>query len=1833
MGVVYAARDPVLARDVAVKLIPPGILSEETETRFRREAQILAAMDHPCIVGIYDAGKFEDALYIVMPLVRGETLRQRLMKGKLQLGEMLEIAIQTTDALEYSHSKGVVHRDIKPENILLAQGERDAVRVRITDFGLAIAPANDRLTRSGAVVGTAAYLSPEAVQSREIDGRSDIYSLGTVLYECVAGQPPFAGNLHEVMYRIIRDIPLGLRATGLDVDPELDSLLLQCLQKDAALRPMAVDLSASLRQYRDSLPEDRRTSAFGKSEARIRPPLGGSHSVFIGREKEFAELQLRLASALQSECQLVLISGDPGIGKTRLLEELERLAQARRIRTIHGRLSDKDQSFPYQGFCDAILDGLRWRDSAGTIPDLTDLAPILSVQFPAMRELEEFRQALGRPPADSWRTEDRTLLFEALSGAVIRIAAGRPLIILLEELHEADVSLEALQYIVRRLGPTGTLIVGTYSAADVNRRHPLIRLIDSFQGDRRFFHMRLEPFLPSEHSRFVDALLGSSGEKDLAGRLYDITGGNAYFTKELVASLVDTGRLARQTSGVWALSGEMALEEHSLPGTIQEMVHRRTSRLNEAQRHVLSVAAVLGKQFDLRDLKAVTASTGDVEETVEALILEKWIEPEPDSRNRFAFISNVVREVIYHALPRSRRKSIHREYARHLETRFAGRIDKAVPQLQHHYTLADDPEKAIEYSLRLARSALDSFAAEDAIRAARTALDFLKEQDDLLLEAEARELLASAHRIAGNTLEAVQNLEAVIGIFRRENQPRRALGSMAAAAETAWEGRRVDEARRFTQAGLELARDLADTQTLSRMLSLAATICNLRGEWEQAQEYHRELELLRPRDIPEAELPSGGTLAVALAAEVRNIAPARLRIDEELEIAACVFETLTTMDAKGNLLPALAEKWEPLEGARAFRFTLRSNLQTHNGEIIDSEIVRASFEAGIRESESMHPAYATIVGADEVRQNQEARLRGFIILSPIEFRIDLNESLPVYPALVCDMSTAIAVQGRAGTGPFHLASQTTNSIQLERNSSYRGAAPKLDRVVFHHSLTAAEIASRFRSGEFDVVRNLHPEDLESLLRDRRLTPRIAESPKKNVYFALFHHSGPLGRYAALRQAMCGVLRIQDLVRANLGRFAQPADGLFPPGVAGHDAGRRRALMPPETAAALVQSVSGSPLKMKALAHPILIDSYSSFVRALQDQWAAIGIDVSFDAYAPGLAPVDLGEIDLLLTRWNASYGDPDDFTMNLFHSRTGYYRSYYSSTELDQWMEEARAESRPEAREKLYRPIENALLQQHVLLPMFHDLNYRLAAQHVKGMALRNVPPYFNYGSVARSQPEAAPRKRPGGILKIPVPGKPLESMDPSFTSTMGQSEVIPTIFECLTREADGARVIPWLAAEFHSLESGRRFYFRLREDIRFHDGRRVTARDVRFSFEHLLLNSGSLYRTMLKPIRGASDLLLGHSRDLVGFEIRSPHEFVIALDQPLALLPALLADPAVSIIPEGFVESGRTWQQGCVGTGPFRISNFEPGVRLELTPNPHYWRAGLPRSDGLIFSFGVSATEMAGGLRHGDYHMVRDLVPADVEILRRDPAFGAGYRELPRLCTYFAAFNTRRGPLQDGATRRRIVQSIHVSQMVNRSLGRLALPAHGIIPPGMLGYYPQTATGTLPIPAESAPHPEIELTFLVHPVYQNTYAALKDDLFEALRSAGFVPRVKEGDVEALPVLEAGDFDVALTRWFPDYPDTDSFAITLLHSKLGQEGLFCGNDEIDRIVDRARIETDPELRHHLYREMEQVITRRAVLLPLFHELTYRIARPEVDGYELVFSFHQPVPFEKLSLKS
>src|SRR5689334_10662240 len=506
MGVVYRAHDPLLNRDVAIKLIPPTLLSPETEQRFQREAQLVAQMDHPAVVPIFDFGKHEGSLFFVMPVVLGTNLRWFQREGTLTLGEVLDISIQIAEALEYSHSRGVIHRDIKPENIMVVRDET-RTRVRIMDFGLARGATESRITKTGTIAGTLSYMSPEQVAASTIDHRSDIYSLGTVIYECLAGEPPFSGELQSILYRIVHEIPQPPRAFGADINPDLEAIVLSCIEKDPAKRPQrAGELADSLRRCQTRLHQSDLGKSVVLTKTLMLPRV--ALSPFIGREQEQAELQKRLNAAISGECQFVVVSGEPGVGKTRLLDEIDNLAKARKLLVLHGRSIEQDGAFPYQGFCEAIQEYFRQRDtfsSPDNVIELSDVAPDLISLFPMLTEISEIRSAATgdtKLTSGSSGPENRTQVFELLARTLTRLAAGKPLILFLEDLHAAEISIEALQYIVRRLGPTPTLIIGTYRSSEVDRSHPLLRMLDSFRGDRRFTTIALEPFSPAEHKLF-----------------------------------------------------------------------------------------------------------------------------------------------------------------------------------------------------------------------------------------------------------------------------------------------------------------------------------------------------------------------------------------------------------------------------------------------------------------------------------------------------------------------------------------------------------------------------------------------------------------------------------------------------------------------------------------------------------------------------------------------------------------------------------------------------------------------------------------------------------------------------------------------------------------------------------------------------------------------------------------------------------------------------------------------------------------------------------------------------------------------------------------------------------------------------------------------------------------------------------------------------------------------------------------------------------------------------------------------------------------------------------
>ncbi len=268
MAEVWEGYDQVLARPVAVKILHEHLAADEIfRERFRREAITAARLAHPGVVATYDTGIDAGTAYIVMELVRGWTLRQLLgRQGSLELPLAVGLARQVSDALAYAHRSGLIHRDVKPANVLLAEDDWGVLRAKVTDFGIAKASEGlgQDLTNTGMVLGTPKYLSPEQIRGEEPDARADLYSLGVVLYEMVAGQPPFVGKTDmAIALAHLNDPPVPLIQRRHDTPPALDRIVGDLLAKDPARRvPTAAALSQALgRVAQSGLPGGRPASA------------------------------------------------------------------------------------------------------------------------------------------------------------------------------------------------------------------------------------------------------------------------------------------------------------------------------------------------------------------------------------------------------------------------------------------------------------------------------------------------------------------------------------------------------------------------------------------------------------------------------------------------------------------------------------------------------------------------------------------------------------------------------------------------------------------------------------------------------------------------------------------------------------------------------------------------------------------------------------------------------------------------------------------------------------------------------------------------------------------------------------------------------------------------------------------------------------------------------------------------------------------------------------------------------------------------------------------------------------------------------------------------------------------------------------------------------------------------------------------------------------------------------------------------------------------------------------------------------------------------------------
>ena len=753
MGVVYRAHDTTLDRPVAIKVLSPQVVGDGAE-RLLREARSVAQLDHPHIVGVHDAGEIDGQPFIVMQLAIGKTLRQI----SPSLGEAVDATRQICLALEFAHGKGVVHRDIKPENILVT----DEGIVKVMDFGLARSEGRSRLTQPGMIVGTVTYMAPEQVLQGEADARTDLYGLGCVLYELVAGRPPFSGDDPvSIISQHLQVPPVAPHWYNPQVSPELEGIILKLLAKDPAERyPSARDVLTAL----EGLP------AAGPSAAEA-PPINPAlllgtvlRTRLAGREAELREIKSSIELAASGHGRVVLIEGEPGIGKTRLLQEAQVYARLRRFTVVLGRCYEQETGIPYLPFIEMFQARFRAMDRAGLLDELGATASEFVKLIPEVRKaLPDVAESTALEPV-----QERLRLFSSIADYFRGQSRRGPLVMVLEDLHWADAAtLGLLQHLARSLQSERTLILGSYRDVELDRKHPLADALREMNRERLYSRVSLRRLSREGVGAMMRAMFELDRVSDeFLDLLYGETEGNPFFVEEVLKSLIEEGALYRE-GGRWQ---RKEIAEIEVPQSIKEVIGRRLERITEPCQRALSLAAVIGRRFRFEVLQAV----GELQEedlllALEEAIRTQLVREESDAGEvEYDFVHALIREVLYERLSLRRRMTFHQKIGETLERQYASRLDAVAEDLAHHFTRAPHGtglEKAIEYSLRAGRKSMSLFAHEEAVRYYRNAAELLTEVGDEARLAEVQIALGEPYAYLGDTASTVAAYERALKFF------------------------------------------------------------------------------------------------------------------------------------------------------------------------------------------------------------------------------------------------------------------------------------------------------------------------------------------------------------------------------------------------------------------------------------------------------------------------------------------------------------------------------------------------------------------------------------------------------------------------------------------------------------------------------------------------------------------------------------------------------------------------------------------------------------------------------------------------------------------------------------------------------------------------------------------------------------------------------------------------------------------------------------------------------------------------------------------------------------
>ena len=523
----------------------------------------------------------------------------------------------------------------------------------------------------------------------------------------------------------------------------------------------------------------------------------------VGREAPLRSLLERLDRAVEGQGTVLLLGGDAGVGKSRLVRDLKQEATARHIRVIEGRCSSTESSVPYAPFMDA----LRFRIARGEGEEVAKiLGPLRAILAPIFPQLEG-----AAAPVDQAADRDRERPYALIFGVLERLATDDPMLLVLEDVHWADqTSLELLHHLAHRATSLRLMMVVTYRSDELHAAHPLRRLLGSLARDRVGEDMRLSPLGRDETTEMLRCMLGTEPDSAFAAEIWRRAEGNPLFVEELVSVLAEGGVLEPTADAAAALA------RTRLPSTVSEAILARVNALGPRAMETLSAAAVIGRIVEFEDLREVLGfSEEELVDVFEQLVAHQLLREERnESGECYVFPHALMQETLYESIISRRRRMLHRRVAAALEKR-AESTPRRLDELAYHFRLGGDHEHAYEYARLAGDEAVRLRAWDDASEHYENALASLEELDDEGVRAA----------------EVLERLAAV-----------------------AWRQSRAAAGRQYAEDALRLWRSLGQSEQTARVLRGLATLRVEEGDTEGAAEALDEALRLLGDESPSREL-------------------------------------------------------------------------------------------------------------------------------------------------------------------------------------------------------------------------------------------------------------------------------------------------------------------------------------------------------------------------------------------------------------------------------------------------------------------------------------------------------------------------------------------------------------------------------------------------------------------------------------------------------------------------------------------------------------------------------------------------------------------------------------------------------------------------------------------------------------------------------------------------------------------------------------------------------------------------------------------------------------------